>query len=271
MSLWYQRKSGATAEPDIFDSTHRFETSTILSPVTLGYIRLLIAAYGAATIIASALPSVRQPDWPTNAQSFSYLSNITWWGITGYHVVASFHTLYYARTGHAPLERWHWTLQRAHEFLWTTIVTLPCMVTIVFWSIQYSPEKIATPADAWSNITKHALNSAFAVFEIVFSRVAQPPRIHGLLIAIILGGYAGIAFITLATQGFMTYEFLDPSKHSHGIMAGTIIGMGALGVALFGAVSTMVWARLWVTERYLRWRPNRYGNKNEKLELGATL
>ncbi|KZV94586.1 hypothetical protein EXIGLDRAFT_611545 [Exidia glandulosa HHB12029] len=230
-----------------FDPNHRFETSSVLSPYALGGIRALFAVYGIATIIVSA--TVRTS--PTPAQSFSYFSNITWWGITWYHMLAAFHTLSYARTGRAPLERWWPFLQAAHATLWTTVVTFPLMVTVVFWGMQFTPGKFDTAANVWSNISHHALNSAFAVFEIIFARTERPPLIHGPLVVLLLGGYAGVAYITHATEAFYTYGFLDPSKRGVGAQIGIIIAMGGIVIGLFIAVSCLVWLRLWVAEEKL--------------------
>ncbi|VDB89099.1 unnamed protein product [Peniophora sp. CBMAI 1063] len=227
-----------------FDPYHRFETSATFSPYVLGSLRALIALYGVLTIIVSM--SIRSD--PSPAQSFSYFSNITWWGITFYHIFASFHTLSYARTGRAPLDSWPRTLQLLHSLLFSTVVTYPLMVTVVFWGLQFGPDKFDTAVNTWSNISHHALNTAFALFEITFSRTERPPLIHVIPIALMLGGYACIAYITHATEGFYTYGFLDPTKHTHGVLAGIIVGMGALGVAMFVVSWCAIWARLWVVE-----------------------
>ena len=63
-----------------------------------------------------------------------------------------------------------------------------------------------------------------------------------------LGGYACIAYITHATQGFYTYGFLDPQKHKPGVLAGILVGMGALVIAMFFLSWCLIWLRLWITE-----------------------
>ncbi|KAJ6572786.1 hypothetical protein DFH09DRAFT_1246807 [Mycena vulgaris] len=222
-----------------FDPQHRFETSATLRPTVLGGFRAVFAVYGITTIVVSMC--FRGP--PTAGQSFSYFSNITWWGITFYHLFAAFHTLVYAHAGRPPLESWPRPLQLLHSLLFSTVVTFPLMVTIVFWRVQFMPDKFDTVANAWSNV--------FAVFEIIFSRTERPPLIHGPLIVLLLGGYACIAYITHATQGFYPYGFLNPAHKSRGTMAGIIIGMGALGGAMFVVVWLLIWARAYITERFL--------------------
>ena len=79
------------------------------------------------------------------------------------------------------------------------------------------------------------------------SRILKGTR-HVIPIAIMLGGYACIADITHATEGFYTYGFLDPTKHKPGALAGILIGMGALAIAMFILSWCLIWLRLWVTE-----------------------
>lgn len=55
---------------------------------------------------------------------------------------------------------------------------------------------------AWSNISKHALNSVFALFEIIFTNVPPMPWVDLPATIIILAAYLGVAYITHATQGF---------------------------------------------------------------------
>lgn len=71
---------------------------------------------------------------------------------------------------------------------------------------------------------------------------------HAPVLVVLLAGYAGIAYITHDTEGFYTYGFLDPTKRSRGMLAGIIVGMGALVVVLFAVVWGLVWLRLWVFE-----------------------
>ncbi|EOD47320.1 putative alpha beta hydrolase fold-1 protein [Neofusicoccum parvum UCRNP2] len=137
-----------------FDPTHRFTTSSLLSPLSLGLARALIATYGVTTIIVSlALRHQSSAAQPSPAQSFSYFSTITWWGITSYHAFAALHTLAYARTGRAPLERWWAGLQVAHSVLWSTIAVFPLLVTVIFWGVQYKPGRLDSRLGAWSDVS----------------------------------------------------------------------------------------------------------------------
>ena len=54
----------------------------------------------------------------------------------------------------------------------------------------------------------HALNSVFALFEILFTHAGPTPWTHIVFIIVLLASYLGVAYITRATQGFYS-EFLD--------------------------------------------------------------
>jgi hypothetical protein len=54
----------------------------------------------------------------------------------------------------------------------------------------------------WENVSIHALNSAFALFEVFLTHAGPQPWLHTPFLVLLLGGYLGIAYITHATQGF---------------------------------------------------------------------
>jgi hypothetical protein len=73
-------------------------------------------------------------------------------------------------------------------------------VTIVFWSLLAGGGTLATTRSRWSNISKHALNSAFALFEILFSAVGNQPWSHLIFITIFLGTHPYSAAPSLKTR-----------------------------------------------------------------------
>jgi hypothetical protein len=123
-------------------------------------------------------------------------------------------------------------------------------VTIVYWGVLYSGSWFTREFDAWHNISQHALNSAFALFEIFMTRTNPPPWIHLLWLIVILLLYLGLAFITLATQGFYVYDFLS-YKHDggRGFVAAYVLGIAVGIVIVFCLVWLIIWARRWVTEK----------------------
>ena len=55
---------------------------------------------------------------------------------------------------------------------------------------------------AWTNISVHALNTVFALFEIGCTNSPPSPWLTLPACILVLAGYLGIAYITHVTQGF---------------------------------------------------------------------
>ena len=181
---------------------------------------------------------------------FSYFTDISYISLTFYFIFAAGHTLWYSRTGRSPLNRWYQPFQLAHSILFSTIITYPIIVTIVYWTILSSSSTFATPRSTWSNISKHALNSLYVVFEILFSAVGKQPWSHLIFIVLFLGTpllsnnlilacYLGVAYITKATQGIYVYSFLNPSKGA--VLAAYIVGILAGSIVVFVIFNMIKW------------------------------
>lgn len=97
-------------------------------------------------------------------------------------------------------------------------------------------------------ISQHALNSFFAIFEIILPRTSPPPPLHILCLVILLACYLALAYITHATQGWYPYSFLDTSKGS-GRVTGYCFGILAAIVIIFGVVWGLIWLRNLVTQK----------------------
>lgn len=87
--------------------------------------------------------------------------------------------------------------------------------------------------------------------------------------AVLLGGYSCIAYITHAAEGFYTYGFLDLENHRPGILVGSIIGMGALVIAMFMLSWCLIWLRLWVTEVH-KGRPGKFSRDTARIGTSST-
>jgi hypothetical protein len=199
---------------------------------------------------------------PTAAgQSFSYFTVLTYWGIAFYFLFASIHTFTYARHGTPALNRWPRLLQVLHSFFYTTIVTFPFLVTIVFWAILYVGPWYKDKYDAWSNISQHAMNSLFALFEAFIPRTNPRPWIHLPFIIVILALYLGLAYLTRATEGFYVYNFLNPAQGA-GKTAGYILGIAAGIIVVFLIVKGLMWIRKWLTEKKLGMTGKFYGGRS---------
>ena len=104
-----------------------------------------------------------------------------------------------------------------------------------------------------NQISQHALNSLFAIFEIFIPRTSPPAPFHILLITIILAMYLSLAYVTHATEGFYTYGFLDPAQGA-GKTAAYIVGVLAAAIIIFGVVWGLIWLRRWLTETVMGMR-----------------
>lgn len=140
-------------------------------------------------------------------------------------------------------------------------MVFPFIVTIVYWAILYKGVWFENQFVAWENVSQHGLNSAFALFEIFLTRTDTPLWVHLPWLLIILAGYLGLAFVTLATQGFYTYSFLDHDVvGGRGYVAAYVAGI-LLGVLIvFAVVWGLIWTRKWVTE-------TRWGRKGKLAQL----
>ncbi|KAK5052755.1 hypothetical protein LTR84_002621 [Exophiala bonariae] len=230
-----------------FDPHHTFTTSWLLSPLLLALLRLLIFTYCLATILTDWIYDGVHLRAFLIGQSFSYFTNLTFWGILFYMLVAGVHTLLYAVRGRSWLDGWPRVLQALHSFYYTTIVTLPILVTIVYWAILFDGPWFPVIFDGWSNISRHALNSFFCLLEIILPATDPPPFLHVVGLIIILLLYLGLAYLTHATQGFYVYDFLDPDTGS-GKVTGYCFGiLAAISIIFF-----VVWGLIWTRRKFTR-------------------
>ncbi|QPG95187.1 hypothetical protein C2857_007800 [Epichloe festucae Fl1] len=236
----------------LWDPSHRFETSWLLPPCILFACRALISLYIFTTlffIIGYTCANTPLGGCETVRRSFSYFTVLTYWGLGFYFLVASVHTLSYSLRGRPLLDTFPRPLQALHSLFYTTAVTLPFLVTIVYWAVLYAPPWFELEFDAWHNVSQHALNSAFALFEVLLARTEPPPWVHLLWLIALLLGYLAVAYVTVATQGWYTYRFLDhDAVGGRGYVAAYVFGIAAGVVVVFLAVSGVIWLRRWLTE-----------------------
>lgn len=65
----------------------------------------------------------------------------------------------------------------------------------------------------------------------------------------VLLAYLALAFVTLADQGFYTYNFLDhDAVGGRGYVAAYVAAIAVAVVVVFGLVWGLVWLRRWLTE-----------------------
>ncbi|KYK57614.1 uncharacterized protein DCS_04625 [Drechmeria coniospora] len=260
---------------DVWDPSHRFETSWLVGPWLLFACRALFSLYAFTTLFFTLGWTCEHDELGgcvAAARSFSYFTVLTYWGLAFYFFVAALHTFTYASTSRPLLDRFPRPLQALHALFYTTIVTLPFLVTVVFWAVIYDGPWFPIPFNAWRNVSQHDLN---ALFELVFARTDPPLLIHLLWLIAILLAYLGVAFITLADKGFYVYSFLDREKvGSRGHVAAYVFAIAIAIVVVFFVVYVLIWLRRWVTETKLGLngkfaRPQTYDEHAEMSTMGA--
>lgn len=141
--------------PNGFDREHRFVTSWLLRPSLLAAYRILFALFCWSNLISLWIWDGVNDE--AIGPDFSYFTNLTWWGITCYMTVAGLHTVVYAAKGETWLHRWPRPLQALHSLLYTTIITFPFIVTIVYWGILYKNPWFPLTVDAFRNVSVYSL------------------------------------------------------------------------------------------------------------------
>ncbi|PPQ74633.1 hypothetical protein CVT26_007442 [Gymnopilus dilepis] len=248
-----------------FDREFKLVTSYLFPPKALAGIRLAVALY---TLVVLVFLLIWEGVKELGVQSFfSYFTNLSYIGICAYFWASGVQTFFYAQNEHKtyPLQQWPRFLLYLHVLLLTSVITYPILVTVVFWVLLSGPSTFASTYSTWSNISKHALNSIFALFEILFTNVPSMPWLNLFITIIILGCYLGIAYITHATQDIYTYSFLNPRKEG-AKLAAYIVGIAVGQIVIFLLVQGGLVLRQRLTQQRLSTgaEPNKlYGRSQE--------
>ena len=119
-----------------------------------------------------------------------------------------------------------------------------------------------------SQISQHALNSFYVLFEIFLTRASAPPPLHLLFLVVLLALYLSLAYLCHATEGFYVYSFLDPST-GKGHVAGYCIGILVAACVIFGIVWFVIWLRNKATKNLGKFANERSSKrKNGSVEDG---
>ncbi|KZT24301.1 hypothetical protein NEOLEDRAFT_1135074 [Neolentinus lepideus HHB14362 ss-1] len=231
--------------------TTPFVSSHVLPPFYLAILRLTLGKYALTTALAVLIKDGIDAGSAREFGYFSYFTDLSYIGLLSYLLAAGTQTLLYARG--APTSkptRAYRMLQYAHGVLFSTITTFPIVVTVVYWARLSSSSTFATTFSSYANISQHALNTAFAVFEILFAATDPLPWLHLPICMVILALYLALTYVTHASQGFYTYYFLDPSTE-HKKLAGYIVGIALGQCVLFAIVRYVMILRNFLFSRYL--------------------
>ncbi|RMZ92055.1 hypothetical protein DV736_g717, partial [Chaetothyriales sp. CBS 134916] len=250
--------------PGRFDSTP-FVTSWVLPTYALATIRIIFSIYSFITIFFSFnwfadhvvifhIQDIKTPatTYTVGAEgirySFSDFSYLSYWALAFYMLVASIHTFVYARRGYTWLDRWPQVLQLLHSAFYTTIVTYPILVSIVYWGSMWTRTWWPGHFSQWNMISIYALNSAYAAFEIIIPNTLPYPWAHYSIIALCMSLYVGIAYITKATEGIYIYPWLDPKNGIKQLIL-HIVCYAALIVGIYVLVRCAIVIRWRLTNR----------------------
>lgn len=125
-----------------------FTTSWAFGPLPLAVVRLLLSLY--AFVVIFVIYGT-QPQGI--GRSFAFFTELTYWGLTFYTLVAGVHTLIYALRGRCWLDSWPRPLQALHTLFYTTVITFPFLVTIVYWALLYTGAWFSEPLNQWRDVS----------------------------------------------------------------------------------------------------------------------
>ncbi|KAL1956330.1 hypothetical protein VTO42DRAFT_7413 [Malbranchea cinnamomea] len=258
---------GADPSDDYF---HTFETSWIFPPLILFCIRALICAFVFASLFTIFGWNGAHGQHFDSRQSFSFFTNLTFWGVAFYFLFASIHTFLYYRTGQSVLfHKWPRALRALHSLYYSTIITFPFVVTIIYWSFLYDGTWFPIVFDAWRNVATHILPAVFALFEIIFTTTTPPPLLHIVFLILILLLYLAVAYITYAAQGFYVYSFLDPGANgeNRSRVAGYCFAILGVTIVIFLIDWLIIWLRRRWTSQITKWARARYWTSGGDAEM----
>jgi hypothetical protein len=107
----------------------RLSTSWILPPITLFALRVFLSCYAFFVIFFVLGWDSTHGNSRAARQSFSYFTDLTYWGLAFYFAFAAAHTGSYAFTGRPWLERWPKVLRWMHSAYYCTVTVYPFIVT----------------------------------------------------------------------------------------------------------------------------------------------
>ena len=137
-----------------FDPSNRFTTSVLVPTLVLALLRLLVSLYTFITIFVILGWNCTHGQADMSRQWFAFFTNLSAVGLAFYFLFSGLHTLGHALKGKNWLSDWPRPLQAAHSILYTTIVTYPPLVTIVYWGVLYYNPWFTVAEEGWSNVRR---------------------------------------------------------------------------------------------------------------------
>lgn len=106
-----------------------------------------------------------------------------------------------------------------------------------------------------TQISQHGLNSLYAILEIVLPTTAPHPWISIPFLILLLLLYLCVAYITVHTEGFYPYSFLNPKTNGSGLVTGYCFGILAAILVIFLVSSGLIWLRVWLVKGRIKRSP----------------
>ncbi|KAF2162440.1 hypothetical protein M409DRAFT_58210 [Zasmidium cellare ATCC 36951] len=238
------RRSYQSATTDLY--IEQLCTSWILPTWLLGTVRAILSVYAFTTLFYIIGYRIAIGQAEGVQQSFSYFTVLGYWGLAFYFAFAALHTTSYALREKALLQSWPTWLKYLHSVFYATVTVFPFIVTAVYWAVL-SKDAFVSQFSTWSNISEHAMNSAFAFVELALPRSQPHPWTNLAPLIFILALYLSLAYLTHETEGIYVYDFLDPSNGS-GSVAGYCFAILAACIVIFVVVRYLQLLRQWLTE-----------------------
>ncbi|KAF2157719.1 hypothetical protein K461DRAFT_290009 [Myriangium duriaei CBS 260.36] len=254
----------------------RFLTSWCLPPLALACIRAIFSLYIFTTLFTSLGLLLSWHDSHGARTSFSYFTILTYWGLGFYFAVSAFHGFAYATRGPSGLAAGSLaddtgasdsggkrTLRFAHSAFYATITVFPIIVTAVFWGVLVGPGVLYDQYAYWANISEHAMNSAFAIFEIVIPRTDPNPWVHAGVLVVLLALYLALSFVSHAINHVYVYPFLNIQEKGSTFVAIAIVLILVAMLIVFAVVHGIMYFRKWVTESKKR-LPGKFSKHDQR-------
>ncbi|KAK4494668.1 hypothetical protein PRZ48_014024 [Zasmidium cellare] len=241
------RRSYQTATSDLY--IEQLCTSWILPTWLLGTVRAIFSVYAFTTLFYIIGYRIAIGQAEGVQQSFSYFTVLGYWGLAFYNAFASLHTASYSIREKALLQSWPAPLKYLHSVFYATVTVFPFIVTAVYWAVL-SKDAFVSQFSTWSNISEHAMNSAFAFVELALPRSQPHPWINLAPLILLLALYLSLAYLTHETEGIYVYDFLDPSNGS-GSVTGYCFAILAACIVIFIVVRYLQLLRQWLAEQKL--------------------
>lgn len=99
-----------------------------------------------------------------------------------------------------------------------------------------------------TQISQHGLNSLYAILEIALATTAPHPWIYIPFLILFLLLYLCVAYITVHTEGFYAYSFLDIKTNGSPLVTGYCFGILAAILVIFLVTWGLIWLRNWLVK-----------------------